>query len=265
MTSFTEDGFLSSEIDDRVTWFRSTYPEWFNLVSSVNRFAWQLQYSLSVKTDDAQSLVCGTLYVRALSNYQGAVLLIQRGMSSQARILLRCLLESVFSLVAVSKHKELANDFIKADEIQRMKMLNKVERWRGENLRQVAADAQTKQTKEDLKRVIEEIGAKNIHVEEMAKKAELLDWYLTAYAVFSGAVHSSVRDLEHELALDSSRNIVSLKNQPSYEETPELLLAAIEAMLQTLIAVGAVLTVDTSEFVESHYEQLRKLKNSIAS
>jgi hypothetical protein len=263
MSSLEESGFLSFQIHDYVEAIRSRHSESFSVLASINRFAQELQYKLDVKPDNVQSIVCGTLYARTLSTYQAAIIVAERGMIPQARMLLRCLLESLFSLVAISKSTELAKKFINADERQRLKMFNKVQSWKADNLREIAKQSTTDVTKESIEQAIKEKNAKSISVEQMAIKAGLHDWYLTAYAVFSGSVHTSVRDLETHLVLDKDRNIISLTNEPSEEGLDRLLLTAAEAMLHALKAAERQFNVSAHEFVQTQYTELQRLKGMI--
>jgi hypothetical protein len=263
MSSFAESGYLSTEIDKCIKEIRNRYSEWLDLIESINRFGQELQYRLKVDVTDPQSLVCATLYARTLSTFQAAVLLSERGIAPQAQMLLRCMLESIFSLVAISKHKDMARQFIAADAVNRLKMFNKVKTWKSEGLRELTRQRDTGVTKQEIEQDIEETDAKNISVEQMAIKAGLHDWYLTAYVIFSGSVHTSVRDLESHLAVDEASNTVSIVNEPTIAELDKLLLTAAEGMLLVLQAVEKVFSVDTSQFVNNQYAELGRLHKTI--
>ena len=54
---------------------------------------------------------------------------------------------------------------------------------------------------------IDSLDAKALKVRQLAKLADLEDWYLTTYAYLSSSVHSSVRDLEDYFEFDQDGKI----------------------------------------------------------
>jgi hypothetical protein len=195
--------------------------------------------------------------------YQAALLTAVKGMDVQTRILLRCLLESLFILVASSISEDIAKEFVAADQLERRKIFNKARSWRADSLKKLAVNHATDEMKEKIERDIEETGAKKVYAEQMAIKAGLHDWYLTAYSIFSQSVHASIRDLEKHLITDGQKNIIGLKNEPSTENIDRLFITAAEAMLHALKAVERVFAVKTNNFVDSTYKTVGKLSESI--
>jgi len=66
-------------------------------------------------------------------------------MQTQVRILLRASMEALFSLLAVANSSDVANRFLKADEIQRRKMFQKTRKWKSPELTKLAAEIATEQ------------------------------------------------------------------------------------------------------------------------
>ena len=124
MTKFNEQGFLSDEILKLKDDLNKEYEEWFHVLFLINGFCQKIQYKLDIDNQNSQQIVCATLYSRCLSMYQACITIAQRGMDVQTRILLRCLMESLFILIASSKYKEVAQEFIAADHLERKKLLN---------------------------------------------------------------------------------------------------------------------------------------------
>ncbi len=263
MTKFEEHGFLSDETLQLKNKLRKDYAEWFEVLYLINGYCQNLQYKLNIDNQNSQQIVCAALYSRCLSMYQAALVVTMKGMDVQTRVLLRCVLESLFILVASSKSEDIAKEFVAADQLERRKFFNKATSWRADSLKELAANHATDEMKEKIAKDIEETGSKKIYTEQMAIKAGLHDWYLTAYSIFSQSVHSSIRDLEKHLIIDDQNKIIGLKNEPSNENIDRLFLTAAEAMLHALMAVEAVFNVKTEGFVDSTYKTIGKLSKSI--
>jgi len=263
MTKFEEHGFLSDEILQLKNKLRKDYNEWFEVLYLINGYCQSLQYKLNIDNQNSQQVVCAALYSRCLSMCQAALAIAMKGMDVQTRILLRCALESLFILVASSKSEDIAKEFVTAYQLERLKLFNKARSWRADSLKELAAKHTTDEMKEKIEKDIEETGSKKIYTEQMAIKAGLHDWYLTAYSIFSQSVHSSIRDLEKHLIIDDQKNIIGLKNEPSTENIDRLFITAAEAMLHALMALERIFDVKTDVFVDSTYKTIGKLSESI--
>ena len=100
-TSLAEHGFLSDETAGVVNAVEQRYAAWLTLFRSVNERAVKAQYEAADPRAYLPALVAAACYMRTLTNIQGAVLLIVRGLDAPGRILLRAAMESLFKLKAV--------------------------------------------------------------------------------------------------------------------------------------------------------------------
>jgi len=258
--TLAEQGFLSQEMVNVVSHIHSKYKPWLNLIQRINKFAVQAQYIISIQRDDTQELLAAVLYMRTLSNIQAGVLLIERGMDVQARIMLRAATESLFSFAAISRSKEFAEVFVVADECERKRMFNKIKQYHNhaplKNFDIDAVDAALL----EIEAVIKEKDAKKISVEELSKKADMHDLYLTSYSFFSLAVHSRARNLEHHHVITKEGVMESLQNEPIVDKLELLWLVATELLLSTIKTVGGVfLIAGVNEFIEEHQRKKDEL------
>ena len=263
MTKFEEHGFLSDEILLLKNKLRKDYTEWFEVLYLINAHCQSLQYKLNIDDQNSQQIVCAVLFSRCLSICQAAIVIAMKGMDVPTRILLRCVLESLFILVASSKSEDIAKEFVAADQLERRKYFNKARSWKDDSLKELAAKHATDEIKKKIEKDIEETGSKKIYTEQIAIKAGLHDWYLTTYSIFSQSVHSSIRDLEKHLIVDDQKNIIGLINEPSTENIERLFATAAESMLHALMALDRIFDVKTDAFVDSAYKTIRKLSESI--
>jgi hypothetical protein len=79
-TSLAEHGFLSDETAGVVDAVEQRYAAWLTLLRSVNGRAVKAQYEAQIPRAYLPALVAAACYMRTLTNIQGAVLLIMRGL-----------------------------------------------------------------------------------------------------------------------------------------------------------------------------------------
>lgn len=85
--------------------------------------------------------------------------------------------------------------------------------------------------------------------EEMAKVAGLHDWYLTAYTVFSDAVHGNIHDIEQQFVRSEyDDEIEGVRSGAIIDDLHGLYLCASEVLLKGLEAMDDVFQVDTRGF-----------------
>src|SRR5258707_5105012 len=117
--NFQIDGLLSADISEWVELNRSTHARWFSVIYAVNRLAQRRRLSLAVDGGDLQGIFAASLYGRGLTNFQGAMVLAERGITLGARTLLRNCFEDIFYLGAVQSTKEYYQKLVEADAIIR--------------------------------------------------------------------------------------------------------------------------------------------------
>lgn len=264
-----ESGFLANTLNDFKDHLRARYPKHYDAAIDANSYAQKLQYKIEIVKYHSEGggihintdqLLSSILYSRTITSYQAFLLLFQREMQQQAMVMLRCIFETLFALVAIQKNKDYSKRLIDADECDRLKAFNKIIRHR---TRQSPDDDSIKEVQElatASKKVVEEKKLHAIGVVENAEKAGLLDWYDTAYSHLSGTVHASIRSLQEALVLDDhGQDIVSLKNEPEIDDFAHLSATAIEAILFAVIAIGEIFEIDVAEFSNNTHSKLSDL------
>lgn len=256
MGRFEESGFISEDLTSYKNHIIAKFSDLYGEVLRINEYAQQLQYKLDIHKENPDELVAAILYSRIISIYQALILVSERGMLQQVKMLLRCILESLFPLVAISENEGYSKELISADEIVRLKALNKLIRYK-ERIGAKDKDLETaKALAVTVKNTIEKDGIKKIRVEDAAVKAKLLDWYDTAYCHLSNTIHHSMRSLEEHLHFDADRDIEGLKNEPEIEGLNTLYIVAIESVIYAVKAVGTLSKIDVEKFVETTTENI---------
>jgi hypothetical protein len=110
------------------------------------------------------------------------------------------------------------------------------------------------------KEAIAEKGIQELTTHWFAEKAQLLDFYNSAYAVLSSEVHASARTLERAINIDSSGEIANLQYGFSDEGLDQRGLTAAEALLLTLSAVFT-----KGDIPESSVEAIKSMNDEFNS
>ncbi|MDQ2077933.1 DUF5677 domain-containing protein [Marinimicrobium sp. ABcell2] len=258
MSDFTTQGFLSDDARNGVKRLETDFSALWAEARVVNEFAQAFQYQLEIHKRSLVEMLAAVMYARALSTYQGVLVVLERGMEQQAKMLLRCGFESVFPLVAISKDAGFAEKLLVSEELERLKGLNKLIRYwersgdkdgQLEDARALAAE---------LKGQLAKVDGKKMSIVDAAEAAGLVDWYDTAYSFLSNTVHSSIRSLEEHLHIGTDGDVEAVKNEPSFEEAGKLLVTGMESMFHALRAAAEVFGKDVGEFVERSSERVRE-------
>lgn len=257
--SIEQNGFLDEDIETWVGKHRNDHKELFNICIEVNRITQTHLYKLDIHSKDVQELLIGLLLIKALSAFQGSILLIERGMLTEAKILLRTLLEVLFRIGAISKNREIAKAYVLEDERHRKKFLNKF-KLLSDSIKEAHGNPELDDLLSTLNQNIHEKDIKELQTQWFANKAGLDDYYHSAYSLFSLSVHANVRDLEELVVADTEGNIKEILSGPDVTGIPPLLLTAGEALI--------LITYDISKYfklgLEKQLEKLHeRLKNEI--
>lgn len=259
MTYLDEEGILGDDLEAFATLIREKYAPWLAKARAYNRIANQMQYAFKVHPESAQDLFCSALFIRVLEYTQTALFLIERGLRAPARVMLRCAVEALFSLTACSADYKKAVAFMDADLIARKKTGKYLRQVSGAPLKvQVAGEDVT----EHLKRLADEIDsldAKASQVRQLAKLADLEDWYLTTYVYLSSSVHSSVRDLEDYFECDQDGKIKGMVNEPSDRCLELLILLAVEIQHLAMRAAAKTFGLTVDPQAQEHLKAIQAM------
>ena len=195
--SILAEGFLSPDIAQFISKHRRDNKQAFDLADGLNRTAQRLMLRAAVRIEGdglgAKNLV-QLLYTRALSNFQGVILMAERGAVVEARTLARTCLETVFALVAAVKMDSAFVDRMVANDMgSKAKSAN----WllNRSNSAALAQDAKIglEAFRDKLKSENEPTGA--FAAEEMARRGGLDGLYIHFRQFSSDAAHPMLEAL----------------------------------------------------------------------
>src|SRR5438105_1317001 len=101
-----EDGLLSEEVDQYSSRIRERHKAHFGLLRRINRYCQAAKYRIKPHRMDGREIVAVSLMLKLLSDVQAAILLLEKGIVVQGRILLRAALEALFLLRNVCLREE---------------------------------------------------------------------------------------------------------------------------------------------------------------
>jgi hypothetical protein len=196
--SIAEQGFLSPAIAHFITKHRQDNKAAFTLADALNRTAQRLMLETEVTVEGdafSEKNLASLLFVRALSNFQGVVLMAERGAVVEARTLARTCLETVFALVAAVKMDVSFIDRMVANDMgSKVKganwLLNRTDRT---DFLQAEGEAGLRAFVERLKAEEEPTGS--FATEEMARRSGLDGLYIFFRQFSSDAAHPMLEAL----------------------------------------------------------------------
>jgi Family of unknown function (DUF5677) len=243
-----EAGFLSSEIAAWAERHR-TDPAcrgWFSLAERVNRLLQKAILALKVPDSDNQVWTATLLLLRGISSFQGTVVLAERGMTGEARTLVRSCFETLFYLGAVLVDPEFVEALVRDDAERRSKIAKSLLRLPDGSGLEQEHTTKLERFLNDLERSGTE--PEGVKIFAAAKKASLQDIYETYYRGLSNdAAHPSITALNRHLKADDAGEIVGLHWGPDASDIGDTMNHACTAAIY-LVAYAQQIVDDASVF-----------------
>lgn len=264
MNTIKTDGYLSNQITYLIkkNWNKNT--KWFNLCKEINRFLNTAMYKMIVHNKCKLEIMVALLYIRYMSNFQGVIIMAERGMVNEAKTLLRCLLECEFAVVAIDKDKTIVDRLILDDRIQQLGKLKAIKR-NIENGVPLPKDTfsidEIKTFIKDVKSEIKKSNIKKFTTRDLAEIAGLITTYDSAYKDLSGTIHVNVRDLEQYLELNEKGEIKQLLSEQDVKEIGMILLGASEIILKILESISKIFSLSYDKTWDRILKEFNKLSS----
>ena len=256
--SFDDHGFLSEEIVQFQQQIRERYPQHFDLIHRINSFCHQGKNRLSIRNRDGQQVLAVCLLIKLLDDIQGAVLLVERGLASPCRSLLRVGIEALFILANICQYDDFYKSFIYGSEIDRLKLVRAIR----ENPAPVFDDVRPYATLELIERLANEIKEAETTKEAAAQLADhvgLKYLYDGFYRLLSQDVHSSPRVLEKYVVMNDAGVLEEIEWGPVTHDLKLELDTAPAIMLIGFGAVNRLFDLKLDAEIQSFNAELRAL------
>lgn len=206
--AFREQGFLSPYIEEAVPAYVRPHAEWFAHAEALNRAGLDAFYRRDNEVVGLSSQHPVPLSIRmtfrALSAFQGALILYRRAMVQEGDTLTRNIYETVFWLGFLHKDGPAASRAFLNDErkSQKARASYYLEQFAsGAYDPNPEIEAQLRQQVAELKSKINK--ADDVSVQEAAKRGELYGYYETYKHLSAGSAHNSLNSLHRYLNRNS--------------------------------------------------------------
>jgi len=260
MSTFTDEGFLSTSMDE---WSRECvgrYSEWFALCKELNRYCVQLLPKLAHK--NRQELLAVALFIRLLSLFESSIILTERCMVNETKVQLRAMMEALFTLRAITIDKTMAERYYDNNILQKLDTLSRYKRYSsGPLLKGLDLDKRI----EELDRMKRQKGIRRLTTETLAQKAGLSDFYVSAYPVLSWTTHSSVIDIGQYIRGKSDEEIEEVSWHPQMEGIDNLLLTAMECAIIGLRSVNELFILGAAGEIGEYSQRYHKLAEKLTT
>lgn len=231
-----EDGFLCESLSEVRDVVRTKYAEYWSLLRQANRLAVSRQHALVIHVDSTSERYAACLFARTLATIQASVLLLESGLVSQTRMLLRSALETLFPLGAIAEDPGVVDRLVEGHTAEQKRVAKSMQLWQHPELVQIA---HAEIAAGNLQTFLDST-ATALSTFDLAQKAGLEDWYRTVYMVFSWPVHGAAVDLDRHVVVGPNGEVSEFRNEPEVDEQESTWLCCIEILLKSLAFLGKV-------------------------
>jgi hypothetical protein len=207
MSKIEIDGFLSNEADEGRNIILNSYREAFILAKDLNRQSMTLFREYSLCMNNEVTIAIAALMTRIVETYQGVVIMLERGMTSQARMLVRSQLEALFQMAAMVKNPNLYDSYAAKHYRSTTSALKAAKRWKQESLQGRLSKEKIDELLLENETKLKEIETNSLKIYQWAEKAELSDFYNVFYVENSSAIHSDMWALDDHVADDGEHGL----------------------------------------------------------
>lgn len=258
--SIDDQGFLSPDVEQFRQEIRARLADYFSLAEKVLRLCHAHKFRFQAHNLDPQEIFTAGLVLKLIADLEGVLLLLERGMYSQCRSMLRVAIECYITLAKVCDSFEFGKAYAIVAEQARLKLI------RGLRNTDEYPDVKTALTDEYVQDLEDRLrGKPRKSLEDWASGVKLEGLYQGPYRLFSADVHSDASTLSRFYVLNNSREIVSIqfgpvKPEDCRAELLEIARLCFGAVERTSVLFSLKPPDETKALVEE-YERL----NSMAS
>jgi len=255
--SVYELGFLSPEIELYRQRIRQRYVEFFNLIERACRCCHAAKTKFQIHNRDGQELFAVGLFLKITGDVEAATLLLERGLTSQARSLLRVGIEGSIILAKICEQYEFAHVYAIVAEQERLKLIKGIkndERAGYENLRTKFTDSLVTSIEATV------AGQPTANLRQWANDVNMAPIYAGPYRLFSAHVHSGAVSLSKFYFTDDEGEIKGIDWGPELEvDCRAELIEAVRLLITGLALVNKLFKVDIDNEANPIFEEYLRL------
>lgn len=262
MGTLETDGYLALDMTHWIEKHRTENKAWFSLAEEINRFAQEQMLKLDIHNKDYQELLVAAGFLRALSSFQGAVLMLERGMIFEAGTLLRAEIEAMFVVAAAAKEREFAHRYILSDGAHKLRLMKNLLKSNGE-IKEIVDASTSWEEVETLRDQLKAGNINDIQIKDIAAAAGYSNWYTVVYTYLSQmAAHPTPLSLDNYLLAPDGETVQEFLWGPDVYGIGCILSSGVESLVVVLERVSEVFEKDWSGALDSIHGRLAALTKS---
>jgi hypothetical protein len=259
MGDLVTEGYLAPEISDWIEKHHTENEAWFSLVREINRFAQEQMLKMDINNMDYQKLLVAAGFIRALSLFQGVVLMSERGMVFEAGTLLRGQIEAMFVVAAAGKERKFAHRYIVSDGTNKLRLMKNLLRSDG-SIKEMVDRSISWGEADVLRDRLRADNINDIQIKDIAVAAGYPEWYTVVYTYLSQmAAHPTPMSLDNYLLIEDGENAQELVWGPDVYGIGCILSSAVESLVVVLSKVSEVFGKEWSAVLDSIHARLVEL------
>ena len=231
---------------------RQRHSKQFDLINRVETFCRGIRGRLTVYNRDRRQVIAACLMLKIFEDIYGAVILLESGMVSQGRSLLRVATEAVIILAKVVDSEQFFDAYVNSSETERLKFLQKIRENKHPAFNKIREEpvAVIEQVKKNLE------GAEPKFLEQWAHDVKLDFIYQIVFRLFSKDVHTDPRVLERYLDIREDGEVGQFLWGPSSDDMGPELLEAAKLMTLAAGAIGDLFDLKIQEDVKRFWDEM---------
>lgn len=247
MCRIDENGFLEGRIYGWIADHRDRYAVLFTAIRELNQECHRFLDGRAVDVTSELHKTTSVLFARLMELFQGMFMAVEHGMMSVGRILFRAHLEAFFYLMAIYRDPTFLEQYLDQLHVYRKTLVNRICKSSAPSLAALR-EVLDENLALEIDKTVKEQGIRRLTAEDAARRADLHAVYATAYAVLSGAVHTTAWNLESHLDYDDEAQAIrGFKYGPSDSDTEKLLGLAAMGMAEALETISSIFGEDRSQ------------------
>jgi hypothetical protein len=265
--SIDDEGFLA-ETDIMVcrNQIRQHYAPYFDLIHRTNTLCQQAKFRLDGTSTTLQNRMAVHLMVKLLGDTQGAALLVERGLASQARALLRAACETCIVLAKVCQDANFPRLYLLCEDLAHVRWLKNFLSDKTGSLNSLREEFRSRYgvTFEKMKQREEKLkkrGAKKLDLSLMAQEARLSALYHSYYMLYCKDTHASPFILTSYSQPNQTGEFEEIVWGPVVDDLEAILLLIPRLMLLGLAALDMIISLSLGPEFTSLNADLRSLEH----
>ena len=236
------EGFLSPDLATSIANIRRDFSPWFGVAESFVKLGMRVLPEVKAGQTNNQQLIAAALYGRALTSFQAAYVLTERGLLADARTVVRAAAETTIVLSAVVKDAKVCDLLVDRHFWHHRKLrnawLNDPQAVAEMTPEQIDAVKATLAEADASHPAAKQLKADPIEIATLAQQSGVTALYNAVYRTTSGdAAHTSIDALDRHINADEDGNIQGLKFGPDVRDLPATLSDGISVIGHAIHAV----------------------------